>query len=115
MGVGIGDFDTDGHLDIFKTHFSADTNILYRNNGKGVFRDATIRAGLGVETRFVGWGAAIEDFDNNGLPDLFFTSGMVFPEVDGKVSDSPFKSPSVVFRNLGGGRFEELFEQAGPA
>ena len=39
MGLGIGDFDTDGHLDIFKTHFSADTNILYRNNGKGTFRD----------------------------------------------------------------------------
>ncbi len=115
MGIGIGDYDCDGALDIFKTHFSSDTNVLYHNNGKGVFRDATIRAGLGVETRFVGWGAAIEDFDNNGLPDLFFTSGMVFPEVDGKVSDSPFKSPSVVFRNLGGGRFEELFEQAGPA
>ena len=67
MGLGIGDFDTDGHLDIFKTHFSADTNILYRNNGKGTFRDVTTRAGLGVETRFVGWGAAIQDFDNDGL------------------------------------------------
>ncbi len=115
MGIGVGDYDCDGYLDIFKTHFSSDTNVLYRNTGKGVFRDATIRAGLGVETRFVGWGAAMEDFDNNGLPDLFFTTGHVFPEVDGKVSDSPYKSPNVLFRNLGGGKFEELFEQAGPA
>src|SRR3569833_273470 len=69
MGLGIGDYDCDGSLDIFKTHFSSDTNVLYRNNGKGVFFDRTIRAGLGVETRFVGWGAAIEDFDNDGLPD----------------------------------------------
>jgi enediyne biosynthesis protein E4 len=35
MGVGIGDFDLDGHLDIFKTHFAEDTNGLYQNDGKG--------------------------------------------------------------------------------
>jgi hypothetical protein len=115
MGLGIGDFDTDGHLDIFKTHFSADTNILYRNNGKGTFRDVTTRAGLGVETRFVGWGAAMQDFDNDGLPDLFFTTGMVSPEVERALPDAPYKTPNVLFRNLGGGRFEELLDQAGPA
>ncbi|HVW11735.1 MAG TPA: CRTAC1 family protein [Bryobacteraceae bacterium] len=115
MGIGIGDYDCDGSLDIFKTHFSSDTNVLYRNLGKGVFRDTTIRAGLGVETRFVGWGAAIEDFDNDGLPDLLYTTGMIFPELDGKISDAPFKTPTVIFRNLGGGKFEELIEHAGPA
>src|SRR5207248_4484684 len=51
MGVGIGDFDTDGALDIFKTHFRDDTPGLYRNNGKGSFRDVTLAAGLSVETR----------------------------------------------------------------
>jgi enediyne biosynthesis protein E4 len=115
MGLGIGDFDTDGHLDIFKTHFSADTNILYRNNGKGTFRDVTTVSGLAVETRFVGWGAAIQDFDNDGLPDLFYTTGMVSPELQRDLPDSPYKTPSVLFRNLGRGRFEELFDLAGPA
>jgi hypothetical protein len=115
MGLGIGDFDTDGHLDIFKTHFSADTNILYKNNGKGSFRDVTTRAGLGVETRYVGWGAAIQDLDNDGLPDIFFTTGMVSPEVERELPDAPYRTPNVVFRNLGGGRFEELLEEAGPA
>ena len=38
MGVGIGDYNLDGHLDIFKTHFSDDTNILYRNDGKAILR-----------------------------------------------------------------------------
>jgi hypothetical protein len=115
MGLGIGDFDCDGMLDIFKTHFSDDTNVLYQNKGRGVFRDVTTRAGLAVETRFVGWGAGIEDFDNDGMPDLFFTTGMVYPEVDKIEPGAPFKTPNVLFRNLGGGKFEELFEQAGPA
>ena len=115
MGLAIGDFDTDGNLDIFKTHFSADTNILYRNNGKGIFRDVTNRAGLAVETRFVGWGAAMEDFDNDGLPDLLLATGMVYPEVERKAPDAQYRTPCVLFRNLGGGKFEELFAQAGPA
>ncbi len=115
MGIGIGDFDTDGNLDIFKTHFSADTNVLYRNNGKGIFRDVTARAGLGVETRYVGWGTAIEDLDNNGLPDIFFTTGMVYPEVERTNPDGQYKTPSVIFRNLGNGKFEEVMDLAGPA
>jgi len=115
MGLGIGDYDTDGHLDIFKTHFAADTNILYRNNGRGTFRDVTTVSGLAVETRFVGWGAALQDFDNDGLPDLFYTTGMVSPELERDLPDTPYKTPNVVFRNLGRGKFEELFDLAGPA
>ena len=36
MGVGVGDYDLDGHLDIFKTHFADDTNGLYHNDGKAI-------------------------------------------------------------------------------
>jgi len=114
MGLGIGDFDTDGYLDIVKTHFRDELPVLYRNNGKGFFQDVTRRAGLGVETRFVGWGAGIVDLDNDGLPDLFVATGMVYPEVERNRPEVPYKTPLVVFWNLGGGRFEELLDQAGP-
>ena len=42
----VGDFNLDGQLDIFKTHFAEDTNVLYRNRGKGRFEDVTIRSGI---------------------------------------------------------------------
>ena len=88
-GVGIGDYDLDGDLDLFKTHFSDDTNVLYRNDGSGVFDDDTVEAGLGVETRFVGWGAGIADLDNDGLPDLTYVTGSVYPEVEAKLPQYP--------------------------
>ena len=113
MGIGLGDFDLDGSLDIFKTHFADDTNVLYRNDGKGYFDDVTIRAGIGVETRYVGWGAGMLDLDNDGQPDLFLVTGSVYPEVERRLPAYPYRTPRLVFRNLGGGRFEELIEEAG--
>jgi len=113
MGVGVGDFNLDGHLDIYKTHFADDTSVLYRNDGTGNFDDVTVRQGLGVETRYVGWGAAMVDLDNDGLPDLFHVTGNVYPEVEAVVPEYPYKTPRIVFRNLGS-KFEELIAEAGP-
>ena len=114
MGIGVGDYDLDGNLDIFKTHFADDSNVLYRNDGKGNYNDFTIRAGIGVETRYVGWGTAMADLDNDGFPDLFVVTGSVYPEIEKKLPAYPFRTPRLVFRNLGDGRFEELIDEAGP-
>ena len=114
MGVGVGDYNLDGHLGIFKGHFTDDTSALYRNDGKGNFNEVTLQAGLGVETRFTGWGAGVVDLDNDGHPDLFLVTGNIYPELEAKVPGYPYKTPRVVFRNLGNGKFEELIEAAGP-
>ncbi len=114
MGVGVGDFNLDGNLDILKTHFADDTSVLYRYTGKENFDDVTIASGLGVETRFIGWGAGIVDLDNDGNPDLFMVTGGVYPELARKLAKYPMKTPRTIFRNLGNGKFEELLEMAGP-
>ena len=114
MGVGVGDYDLDGHLDLFKTHFADDANVLYHNDGKGNFDDVTRTSRVGVETRYICWGAGIVDLDNDGYPDIFMVTGNVYPEVERKLSQYPNKTPRAVFRNLGNGTFEELMEAAGP-
>ena len=114
MGLGIGDYNLDGSLDILKTHFADDTAVLYRNDGKGNFEDVTNASGLGVETRYISWGAGMFDLDNDGYPDLFWVTGSVYPEVEKQLPNYPFKSPRIVFRNLRNGKFEELLDQAGP-
>jgi hypothetical protein len=60
------------------------------------------------------WGAGIVDLDNDGYPDLFMVTGHVYPEIERKLPQYPYKSPRAVFRNLGNGVFEELIEPAGP-
>ncbi len=114
MGVGIGDINLDGSLDILKTHFADDTNILYVNNGTGRFKDHTLSSGLAVEVRYVCWGAGIVDLDNDGLPDIFYTTGNIYPEIEEKLPAYPFNTPNVLFRNLGNGRLEQLTEGVGP-
>jgi len=114
MGIGVGDYDLDGHLDLFKTHFTEDTNGLYHNDGKGNFEDVTRAAKIGVETRYICWGAGMVDLDNDGLPDLFMTTGNVYPQIEKTLPQYPSKGPRVIFRNLGNGAFEELIDEAGP-
>ena len=114
MGVGVGDYDLDGHLDLFKTHFTDDTGGLFHNNGKAEFENTTMAAHVGTENRYICWGAGIVDLDNDGFPDLFMTAGSVYPEVEKTLLQYPNKNPRVVFRNLGNGSFEELIDEAGP-
>ncbi len=113
MGVGIGDYDLDGHLDLFVSHFTEDSDGLYHNDGKGNFDNTTLQAKLGVETRFTSWGTGMVDLDNDGWPDIFFVTGSVYPEVEKLLPQYPDKSPRILFRNLGNGTFEEI-SNAGP-
>jgi enediyne biosynthesis protein E4 len=114
MGATIGDYNGDGRPDIFKTNFSDDTSTLYRNNGDGTFDDVTSAAGLGLYTKYLGWGTMFLDFDNDGWPDLLLVNGHVYPEVDKNNLGSNYEEPRILYHNLGKGIFADISASAGP-
>jgi hypothetical protein len=113
MGVSAGDYDRDGWLDIFKTNFSGDTSTLYDNRGKAVFDDVTFPAGIGVNTRWLGWGCGFTDVDNDGWLDIFLVNGHVYPEVEKITAESGYPQRKVLYRNLRNGRFEDVSGRIG--
>ncbi len=115
MGAAAADYDGNGFLDIFRTNFSDEIETLYRNRGGNQFDDATREAGLGHNTRFVGWGCGFADIDNDGWPDLFLANGHVFPEVDRLGIDVRYRDRAILCRNLGNGKFADISERAGAA
>src|SRR5664280_2384605 len=89
MGVGVGDYDCDGHLDIVRTHYMNQPTGLYHNQGKGEFEDVTAQAGLIHERRFVSWGTGLVDLDNDGNCDIFLVTGQVYPELEAVLPKYP--------------------------
>src|SRR5262245_22243553 len=69
QGVCAGDYDNDGHVDLFVTYYG--DQILYRNNGDGTFADVTRRAGLSPSSPRWNTGCAFLDFNRDGRLDLF--------------------------------------------
>jgi hypothetical protein len=114
MGIAIGDYDHNGTMDIFKTNFAGDTSTLYANTGNGLCEDRTFAGGIGLNTRWLGWGTSFVDLDNDGWLDLFLTNGHVYPEVRQLKTEAGYEQRKVIYRNLGNGRFADITEQLGP-
>ena len=113
MGVTAGDFDSDGDEDLFMTHLALETNTLYVNDGRGVFRDETNRYGLGsVSAPFTGFGSRWFDFDNDGRLDLFVAAGGVTIMEQQRGSPYPFRQTNQLF-HAQQARFEEVSGRAG--
>jgi len=112
MGVTVGDYNADGLMDIFKTHFADDLPVLYRNNGRDFYEDASRAAGFD-HTRYVQWGTGFADFDNDMWPDIMTATGNVYPEIEKYFKEYPHRGPRLVYRNKGDGRFEDVTAQSG--
>jgi predicted nucleotidyltransferase len=113
MGIDAGDYDGDGRLDLVKTNFAQDYTSLYRNEGNGLFADASFRSGLAATLGpYLGWGVGFVDVDNDGLLDLFIANGHVYPDV-ARTGTSTYRQRNQLFRNVGRGRFAHVTEAAG--
>jgi len=116
MGIAVADYDNDGDEDLFMTHLNEETNTLYRNDGTGLFEDYTFEAELGLPSRgFTGFGTAWFDYDNDGLLDLLVVNGEIQIAEGSDQTDTIFSlaQTNQLFRNRGGGRFEEVTATAG--
>ena len=112
MGVAVADVNGDGFLDIAKTNFSGDLPSLFLNEDGRFFRDAAQDAGLGAH-QLLGWGAAFLDVDEDGLPDLIMANGHVYPEIDRSKLGERYRQLTLLYRNVGGSKFEDITSAAG--
>ena len=114
MGVDAGDFDNDGDEDLFMTHLNGQGNNLYVNDGSGTFEDRSTGSGLGAGSlAYTGWGTTWFDFDNDGWLDLLVVNGTITALPGRPAGQFPYDQRRTLFRNLGGGRFADVTDQAG--
>ncbi|MFZ0319129.1 MAG: CRTAC1 family protein [Candidatus Sulfotelmatobacter sp.] len=114
MGIAVGDYNRDGRVDFCITNFSDDYYTLYRNEGGADFTDVSFAAGIANATiPFLGWGTGFLDFDNDGMLDIFFANGHVYPGVDKQDWGTTWAQRPLLFRNLNGTKFEEVAAATG--
>jgi hypothetical protein len=123
MGAAVGDYDNDGYQDLYLTALEGDR--LFHNERNGSFRDVTKAAGL-ANADF-GTSAAWLDYDRDGRLDLFVANyvqwsvkGDLWCSLDGQTKSyctpESYKGlPSKLYRNLGGGKFQDVSKAAGVA
>lgn len=111
MGLDFRDFNDDGFPDIIYVALNKQTFPVLQNTGKGEFKEVTSSSGMGKHSMsMAGFGAALYDFDNDGKKDLFVSRGHVSAT---HPPGAEVKQPNTVFRNLKGGQWQPLTEEAG--
>jgi hypothetical protein len=114
MGADFRDYDNDGLPDICFTALAGETFPLFRNQGGGLFQDATYSSRLGALTSpRSGWGVGFFDFNNDGWKDLFTANSDADDLID-LTSPTHYKQPNAIFANLGNGTFRDVSADAGP-
>jgi len=107
MGLAVGDYRNDGLLDLLVTDFSDDYKVLYRNEGDASFSDVSGPVGIAeIPVPFLGWGAGLIDYDNDGWKDIFMVNGHVYPEVDKHDWGTTYAQRPLLFHSLKGEKFE---------
>ena len=123
MGLTAGDYDGDGDIDLFMSHWVDEENALYRNllkerggNAEGMntirFVDESYSSMLAeASIKQIGWGTSLFDYDNDGDLDIFVANGSTFQELDRPEVLIPQRDG--LFRNEGDGTFTDVSQSTG--
>jgi hypothetical protein len=114
MGIALGDVDGNGLFDVFITHLTEETNTLWCQEPRGLFRDRTPGTGLTAPPlRGTGFGVVLADFDQDGTLDLGVVNGRVrlgkpLPGAALGTFWNPYAERNHLFAGAGAGRFRDL-------
>jgi len=116
MGVDAADYDRSGRPSIIITNFANQMLSLYHNEGSGLFVDEAPRSAVGRATLItLGFGCFFFDYDNDGWPDILVADGHIEDGIERVQKRVTYAEPPHVFRNLGGGKFQEVTDSLGSA
>jgi len=116
MGVDAADYDRSGRASVIITNFANQMLSLYHNEGHGLFVDEAPRSELGRATLItLGFGCFFFDYDNDGWLDVLVADGHIEDQIERVQKRVTFAEPPHLFRNLGGGKFQEVTPLSGAA
>ncbi len=116
MGVDAADYDRSGHPSLIISNFANQMLSLYHNEGNGLFVDEAPRSEVGRNTLVtLGFACFFFDYDNDGWPDIFIADGHIENEIERVQKRVKYAEPPHMFRNLGGGKFQEVTASLGTA
>jgi hypothetical protein len=114
MCMSLGDYDNDGHFDLYISDFQKSSDHIWHNDGKGNFEEVSDQAGITVPTyNVLSFGGGFFDYDNDGWLDLFIANGHVYPEVEQSAQKTAYKQINSLFHNDGKGKFVEVTKSSG--
>ncbi len=115
MGTDAADASGNGRMDLMVTHLDQQVARFYRNEGHGIFEDATFSSKLSYSTFHASeFGAKFLDYDNDGRRDIFMAGGHVLDNIERYHPGVRFAEPKLMFHNEGSGLFTDVSNQLGP-
>jgi enediyne biosynthesis protein E4 len=116
MGADAGDYDGSDRQSLLIGNFTNESLSLYHNDDSGLFTDTAAISGISAPSaNSLTFSTFFFDYDLDGLPDIFAANGHVADDVSVTQPTVKYAEPALLFRNRGGGRFEDVSNKVGPA